>query len=135
MVQVDEFTYRLLEILRNSPLPLYEYLLAFLSKKMYSRKGSAVTKNYTRLTCKNKKGNFTILGATFSRGSELGLIFDGEPYASRHTILYSGGKKPKFVGCKIRSMRSRLVFLLSGVFTPLRWHHLKRTWTRSRDLK
>ena len=33
MVQVDEFTYRLLEILRNSPLPLYEYLLAFLSKK------------------------------------------------------------------------------------------------------
>ena len=36
---------------------------------MYSRKGSAVKKKYTRLTCKNKKGNFTILGATFSRGS------------------------------------------------------------------
>ena len=39
------------------------------------------------------------------------LIFD-EPYASQHTILYNSGKKPKFVGCKIRSMRSRLVLLI-----------------------
>ena len=23
-----------------------------------------------------------------------------------------------------------IVFLLSGVFTPVRWHHAKRTWTR-----
>ena len=30
------------------------------------------------------------------------------------------GKKSNFVGCKIRNMRSRLVFLLSGIFTPLR---------------
>ena len=29
------------------------------------------------------------------------------------------GKKPKFAGCKIRSMHSGLVFL-SGVFTPVR---------------
>ena len=35
-------------------------------------------------------------------------------------------EKPKFVGCKIRGMRSWLVFLLIGVFTPLQW----RTWTR-----
>ena len=33
------------------------------------------------------------------------LIAD-EPYASQHTILYNSGKKPKFVGCKIGSMRS-----------------------------
>ena len=39
------------------------------------------------------------------------LIAD-EPYASQHTILYNSGKKPKFVGCKIRSMRSRLVLLI-----------------------
>ena len=32
------------------------------------------------------------------------------------------GKRPKFVGCKMRSMRSPLVFLLSGVFTPVRRH-------------
>lgn len=40
--------------------------------------------------------------------------------ARQHTILYSSGKMPKFVGCKIRSMRNRLVFLLSGVFIPVR---------------
>ena len=38
-------------------------------------------------------------------------------------------EKPKFVGCKIRGMRSWLVFLLYGVFTPLQW----RTWTRDFD--
>ena len=38
-------------------------------------------------------------------------------------------EKPKFVGCKIRGMRSWLVFLLFGVFTPLQW----RTWTRDFD--
>ena len=26
-------------------------------------------------------------------------------------------------------MRSRLVFLSFGVFAPVRWHHVKRTWT------
>ena len=43
-------------------------------------------------------------------------------------------EKAKIVECKIRSMRSRLLFLLSGVFSPVGRHHLKRTWTRSRDL-
>ena len=43
-------------------------------------------------------------------------------------------EKAKIVECKIRSMRSRLLFLLSGVFSPMGRHHLKRTWTRSRDL-
>ena len=43
-------------------------------------------------------------------------------------------EKAKIVECKIRSMRSRLLFLLSGVFSPVGWHHVKRTWTRSRDL-
>ena len=43
-------------------------------------------------------------------------------------------EKAKIVECKIRSMRSRLFFLLSGVFSPVGRHHLKRTWTRSRDL-
>ena len=38
-------------------------------------------------------------------------------------------EKPKFVGCKIRGMRSWLVFLLFGVFTPLQW----RNWTRDFD--
>ena len=33
----------------------------------------------------------------------------GEPYASQHTILYNSRKRPKFVGCPIRSMRSRFV--------------------------
>ena len=33
-------------------------------------------------------------------------------YASQHTILYNSGKKPKFVGCKIGSMRSRMVLLI-----------------------
>ena len=49
-----------------------------------------------------------------------GIIVAGEPYVSQHTILYNSEKRPKFVGCKIRSMRSRLVFLLSGVFTSVR---------------
>ena len=74
------------------------------------------------------------------------LCIAGETYASQHTVLYNGGgaaftscighshlcpvhevltEKPKFVGCKIRGMRSWLVFLLIGVFTPLQWH----TWT------
>ena len=39
-------------------------------------------------------------------------LIAGEPYASQHTILCNSGKKPKFVGCKIRSMRSRLVLLI-----------------------
>ena len=56
-------------------------------------------------------------------------IVAGEPYA----IQYNSGKKPKFVGCTIRSMRSLLVFLLSRVFTPGRGNHGKRTWMRSRD--
>ena len=43
-------------------------------------------------------------------------------------------EKAKIVECKIRSTRSRLLFLLSGVFSPVGWHHVKRTWTRSRDL-
>ena len=121
MVQVDEFTYRRLEILRNSSVPLYEYLLAFLTKRNVEPKGiSAVKKSYTRLTCKNKKGNLPSWVQLLVERSDLWVIFDGEPYASQHTILYGGGKKPKFVGCNIRSMRSRLVFLLSGVFTPLR---------------
>ena len=47
-------------------------------------------------------------------------IISGEAYASQHTILCNSGKKPKFVECKIRSIRSRLVVLLSGVFTPVR---------------
>ena len=38
------------------------------------------------------------------------LFIAGEPYASQHTILYNIGEKPKFVGCKIRSMCSRVVF-------------------------
>ena len=40
--------------------------------------------------------------STFRRGSTL-----------------NSGKKPKFVGSKIRSICSRFVFLLSGVFTPV----------------
>ena len=40
-----------------------------------------------------------------------GYVVAGEPYASQHTILYNSEKKPNFVGCKIRSMLSRLVFL------------------------
>lgn len=51
---------------------------------MYSRKGSAVKKNYTRLTCEKKKANFTILGAAFGRGSDFGLIVDSKPYTSQH---------------------------------------------------
>ena len=87
---------------------------------MYSRKGSAVKKKYTRLRAKIRKETLPSWVQLLVAGTDLGLIFDGEPYASQHTILYGGGKQPKFVGCKIRSMRSRLVFLLSGVFTPLR---------------
>ena len=54
-------------------------------------------------------------------------------FASQHTILSNSGKKSKFVGCKIRSICSQLVFLLSGVFTPVQWNHVKRTWSRERD--
>ena len=35
-------------------------------------------------------------------------------FASQHTILYNSGKMPKFVGCKIRSMRNRLFFNYPG---------------------
>ena len=35
--------------------------------------------------------------------------------ASQHTILINSGKKAKNVGCKIRSMRSLLVFLIRGI--------------------
>ena len=58
------------------------------------------------------------------------LIIAGEPYTRQQTVLCTNEKKPKFVGCKIRSMRSRLVFLLSGIFTPVR-QHVKHSWTRS----
>lgn len=54
-------------------------------------------------------------------------------FASQHTILHNSGIKSKFGGCKIRSICSRLVFLLSGVFTPVQWHHVKRTRSRERD--
>ena len=52
-------------------------------------------------------------------------IIDGESYASQHTILPNGWKKAKFVGCKIKRMDGRLVFLSSGVFAPVRWHQVK----------
>ena len=51
-------------------------------------------------------------------------LIAGEPYASQHTILCNSGKKPKIVGCKIRSMSSQFVFLLSEVFTFVWWHHV-----------
>ena len=41
-------------------------------------------------------------------------LIAGEPYASQHTILYNSGKKPKFVGCKIRSFPVDWFCLLSG---------------------
>ena len=45
-------------------------------------------------------------------------LIAGEPHANQHTSLYNRGEKAKicrisvFVGCKIRSMRSRLVLLI-----------------------
>ena len=54
-------------------------------------------------------------------------------FASQHTILYNSAKKPKFVWCKIRNMWIRLVLLLSRVFTPVQWNHVKRTWSGERN--
>ena len=75
---------------------------------------------------KQKNKNYETIPSIFFPEQKTKRSFVLRHLCQVHEVLT---KKPKFVGCKIRGMRSWLVFLLFGVFTPLQW----RTWTRDFD--
>ena len=45
---------------------------------------------------------------------------------SQHTILYNSGKKPKFVGCRIRSKRSTEVFFCAMTSRKMHMDEIER---------
>ena len=94
---------------------------------VYNRRGGGGVRHLPRLSDKydvkqNNKNHETIPSIFFPE-QKTNRSFVLRHLCPVHEVLT---EKPKFVGCKIRGMRSWLVFLLIGVFTPLQW----RTWTR-----